>query len=88
MEFLKLAPSAGFEKGVGFANEFVPIRDAHGDGTCVDVVESLMKSPILRCVIDYERAVDRNCFGLNGREIGSEYGSVGMSMSKLDGPCW
>jgi len=86
MEFLKLTPSTGFEKGVGLANEFVPIRDAHGNGTCVDVIESLMKSPILGCVVDYEGAIDRNCFGLNGREIGSENGSVGVSMSKLDCP--
>ena len=86
MEFLKLTPSTGFEKGVGLANEFVPIRDAHGNGACVDVIESLMKSPILSCVVDYERAIDRNCFGLNGREIGSEHGSVGVSMSKLDCP--
>lgn len=88
MEFLKFTPSTGFKKGVGLSNEFVPISDAHGDGARVDVVESLMKSPILCCIIDYERAIDRNCIGLNGREIGSEYSSVRMSMSKLDGPCW
>ena len=86
MEFLKLAPSTGFEKGVGLANEFVPIWDAHRDGARVDVIESLMKSPILVCVVDYEGAIDRNCFGLNGREIGAEYGGVGMCMSKLDCP--
>jgi len=86
MVFLKLAPSAGFEKGVGLADEFAPIRDAHGDGACVNEIESLMKSPVLHCVVDYEGAIDGNRFGLNGREIGSEYGSVWVGKSKLERP--
>lgn len=88
MEFLKLAPSTWFEKGVGLADEFAPIWDAHGDGARVDVVESLVKNPVLCRVVDDERAIDRNRFGLDGREIGTEHGGVGMRMCKLDGPRW
>jgi len=53
----------------------------------MDEIESLMKSPLFICIVDYERAIDRNRFGLNGREIGSKHGGVGMEMSKLDRPC-
>lgn len=83
---LELDPAARVEVLVDLAKEFGKVKDGGAHVPTVDVVELLAKRPLVLGVVDFEMAVGRDVFRLDGAQIRAEDLRCRVPVGELDGP--
>ncbi|KAK1446696.1 hypothetical protein CCUS01_12223 [Colletotrichum cuscutae] len=83
---LELDLAARVEVLVDLPKEFRKVKDGGAHIPAVDVVEFLAKRPLVLGVVDFEMAVCRHVFRLDGAQVRAEDLRCRVPVGELDGP--